>query len=60
MNVVKFLPLNLVETSPYGRHILVVKFNLWKEINKLCIYDIEVQELIKVSILENDAWESTL
>jgi len=46
--------------SIWEAYFKVVKFNLWKEIKKLCIYDIEVQELIKMSIMENDAWESTL
>jgi len=36
------------------------KFSLWQEINKLHTNDVEIQQLVKSSIMEDDKWATLL
>ncbi len=37
-----------------------LKFSLWEQINKLHTDDVEIQQLVKSSIMEDDKWATLL
>jgi len=41
-------------------NFITLKFSLWQEINKLHIDDVEIQQLAKSSIMEDDKWATLL
>ncbi len=41
-------------------NFITLQFSLWQEINKLRIDDVEIQQLAKSSIMEDDKWATLL
>jgi hypothetical protein len=61
MHVQKFLHLTMEGILLYGRLIFEpFKFSLWQEMNKLHTDDVEIQQLTKNSIMEDDKWATLL
>jgi len=48
------------DSAIWEANFKTLKFSLWQEINKLHTNDVEIQQLAKSSIMEDDKWATSL